>query len=122
MKNLETLLNRLIEKEYKPKWLDIVKAIVNEYDIRFIGNSWIVLWACSINDLCSIDSWLRQFVCKQNLWNWNKNWSTSTIEHKYKLLEFETWDCVNRNSYKYRLMLSSIQEDKLHFLLSNIKI
>ena len=64
----------------------------------------------SITELCSIDSWLWQFVVEEELFN-------KKPQYKY----IDMWKkhiCPRR--YSYRLMISSIQEDKEKFILDNI--
>ena len=88
--------------------------------------SWIVD-SYSLNDLCSIDSWLRQFICEK--WLYDKelkdkaHLNYSNTHHKWftknqrSLLSNHYFE---QNNYEYRLMLSSIQSDKTKFLLDNI--
>ena len=112
-KTLEKLLNELISMGWKPwgwktdrlQFWDAWLLVGTDTSLRFY----------SLNDLCSIDSWLRQFVCD---YKW--------IYENDEILVIGKWFVSNHYSaehnIEYRLMLSSIQEDKEKFLLDNIKI
>lgn len=102
---LEAKLQKLIELWWTPSG----EGISNP--------NYKVLSEYSLNDLCSIDSGLRQFVCQKwyiKLSNWVINYNRENRLGNWK-----------RNIYytehkEYRIMLSSIQEDKEKFLLENI--
>ncbi len=113
---LETLLNKLIELWLKPRWIEVKKIQIyplepNNLRIHF-SNTVEIFWEShtadnclrkySLNDLCSLDSWLWQFICEKWL--------------------YKNYYLCPRHSYKYWLMESSIQEDKAKFLLDYIKI
>ena len=69
----------------------------------------------SLNDLCSIDSGLWQFVCNEwllNIENHGEDW----------YLNWDWHETYMNDEWEYRIMKSSIQEDKEKFLLENIKI
>lgn len=103
---LEQLLNSLIEKGWKPRWLNIMWKIVIDYDIEFAFDIYDSLqkWHWNFRELVSKESWLWQFVCENML--------------------LEPDHMKQYNWYEYRLMQSALcDEDKLEeFLLSNIKI
>ena len=74
---------------------------------------WYLNRQCSIEELCSISSWLRQFVCEKWLY----------VEQEFENHKIAMWwPLTNHTEYKYRLMLSSIQEDKEKFILDSIKL
>jgi len=77
---------------------------------RFIYNIGSKEFQCSLNDLCSIDSWLWQFVCEK----WFYDWEYIDIIYR--------WYTTSEKDPAHRLMLSSIQEDKEKFILDNIVI
>ena len=119
MNNLETLLNALIEKwrnpRGEPNWVEYIKWIVareiewwDKIQIYW-SDSWMV-GKFSLNDLCSLESWLRQFVIKKKLYKKEK-WFLSDWERK-----------VECNALFYWIMYSSIQNNKSEFLIDNIKI
>ena len=122
---LEELLNELIKKWRKPRWQELTKI---EYDeiwpiFYWMEEDWNWGYCPSdntLNDLCSIDSWLRQFVCwldKDYLPFCSKcNIKLESNNDKIK------WDVWYEEEVNFRLMLSSIQEDKKSFLLNNIKL
>lgn len=129
---LEQLLNKLIEMWWKPRNFYIWKNnIVYKDDLIILSNTMFEWNTFSLNDLCSLDSWLWQFVCE----NWFYSWIT---ENRTYITDKNIWINVyddrqrwfladDRNKYevqdyKYRLMLSSIQEDKEKLILENIKI
>ena len=113
----EELLNKLIEMGWKPwgkekcyfkntrisEWLKIY------YELGYIY--------MSFNDLCSIDSGLRQFVVEKWLDKWY-NGTASIIQNNW-IWYWEKSFVIS--STEYRLMLSSIQEDKAKFILEFIK-
>lgn len=115
---LEQLLNSLIEKGWKPRWLNIMWKIVIDYDIEFAFDIYDSLqkWHWNFRELVSKESWLWQFVCENMLIN--KKWFY--------------WDeyCIAEHCeytpkyYKFRLIESALcDEDKLEdFLLNSIKL
>lgn len=120
---LEQLLNDLISLWWKPRGNEDIDWELYIIDcarpIRFKLGDWWDSYVRSLNDLCSIDSWLRQFVCEKGL---TKDWdfgfyikrshiSWITPSHHFVSLDIG-----------YRLMLSSIQESKEQFLLDNISL
>lgn len=110
---LETLLNKLIELGWFPWGQGWFTININEREINLCEN-WPLdcYWFYSLNDLCSIDSWIWQFVCEKWLYVWSKS--------KHELI----YNCetIEQYSINFWLMLSSIQEDKTRFLLDNIKL
>lgn len=111
---LEELLNKLIELWWKPKWLNY-KHIEQHLWSYFMYPD---VWPYSINDLCSIESWLRQFVCEKRLHDIRLHWHI-LVHYPCKLLS-GSWLGHDTFDYTYRIMLSSIQENKEQFILDNI--
>jgi len=114
MNKLEELLNKLIEMWWKPRWQNVKSIdVYNDSITIYITN--IIHSIYSINDLVSIGSWLWQFIVEQ--------WLCKDVENHY----IEVWirhedDTINNIADdKYRLMMSSIAEDKVQFILDNIK-
>lgn len=106
---LKKLFNTLITKWRKPRGR---KLKSREYkDKEFLvrtSNTWEIF---TLRDVVSIESWLRQFVCENELYV-----DIRPVEiHKYARE-------VLISDYEYRLMLSSIQENIEQFLPDNIKI
>lgn len=128
---LEQLLNELIALWWKPRWEE------NDKDIRITTwkytsirvwtnfDDWVLIR--NLNDLCSVSSGLRQFVCEKGLYdrerkdrihlnycNTHQEWFEKNERSLLSNHYFEQKD------YEYRLMISSIQIDKSKFLLDNI--
>ena len=109
MNKLEELLNKFIGLWRKPRNENQRIKCIDEYTLR--GDHDIY----SINDLCSNDSWLWQVVVENKVYK--------DVENHY----IEAWikhedDTINNiTDDKYRLMMSSIAEDKVQFILDNIK-
>lgn len=127
MWELEELLNKLIEKGWKP------------FDRNFNGyENWCLIrefitkdgvysywqYPTTYRELCSKESWLWQFVCENGMIKEGnvKNFVWTRYEHTW----FEPqYPLVHKwNSAEYRLIESTLcDEDKLkQFLLDNIKI
>lgn len=122
---LEELLNKLIEKGWKP-FGDIGIAnfnhvanvlIASDYDNKVIGQP-------KIRQIASKESGLWQFVCENNLvdydtesWWWEFSYNSNHINWFYGKKIFES-------NYQYRLIESSLRyEFELEgFILDNIKI
>jgi len=132
---MEELLNKLIEKGWKPrnreKTLHI--NIFNECkDMNYtIHLDW---WFMneddkSIRELVSKESGLWQFICENKLLNEDKCWVSNYNRHKWVKDDFDTlqyWDKVKLYSAEcwYWLIESALcdEEDLEKFLLDNIKI
>lgn len=122
---MEELLNKLIEKGWKPfgmkSTFEYVDILCNQpYRFKHLNAGF---WA-SLRELCSKESWLWQFVCENGMIpkdervSWRKideDWNYINHYAKYR----EKW-----SDYEYRLIESALcDEDKLEkFLLYNIKI
>ena len=116
---LEELLNKLIEMWWKPWNTQLEQIRIDDESIilyRWLDNKvWCGIY--SINDLCSIDSWLWQFVVEKELIDsWENYINVNSWYGK------DTKNLERHAGFRYRLMLSSIQTDKEKFLLDNIKI
>ena len=132
---LEELLNKLIEKGWKPRWnkvLNWLDIVNNKRDIKYKWKDTIAIQCYDKNDkylwtsfkklreLVSRDSWLWQFVCEnkmvKKLWD-NFKYFYNSRDNKSTLRYYE-------DRYKYWLLESALcDEDKLEqFLLDNIKI
>ena len=128
---MEELLNKLIEKGWKPFWVDRDnrKCIITYHKplldkpyfliSYFRDDIWRTWWEqFNIRELVAKESWLWQFVY-DNWYNQEKKeyreWYT-----KYNM-KAEYWDT---NDYEYYLIESALcDEDKLEqFILDNIKI
>lgn len=144
-KQLEELLNKLIEKWWKPfnmksdlifvnvwpcnKTLDTNVATINYwYDDRWIFQS-LCFDRDSINDLI-LDSGLWEFVCLNGLYNRdmedNLIWIAydSVIINKDYILKVKHWKWLiyNNSVPEHRKMLSTIAEDRVQFILDNINL
>ena len=138
---LANLLQRLIEKGWKPRW---------EYDtlMGYWQSRWKkifcfwVLWEVnySLRELVSKESGLWQFVCENNLiqtehWYFIDNWERAknvfykidTYDEEWDVIQ--TWDMewdkfIWINEYEYRLIESALcdEEDLEKFLLDSIKV
>ena len=123
---MEELLNKLIEKWWKP----FRESYINEYDFEF-RNNWHTLVSCHSNeddeytnfdtyswrDIVSKESWLWQFCCNQWLVDMHEWFYWQNIFH----LDSKEYDYTD---YQYWILESSlIDVDKLEgFILDNIKI
>lgn len=127
MKELEILLNKLIELGWKPWkwWYNYIEVEVLKWKIyikycRMNYNDNVYAIRYSLRDLVSLESWLWQFLC------WlDKNYlplcSKCNIRLESNNDKIKS-DVRYEEEVNYRLMLSSIQEDITKFLLDNIKI
>ena len=139
---LEILLNKLIEKGWKPRWLKHkIFSVQRTPDDMIYFDWWFWLERCyDFRRLTSKESGLWQFVCENNLiqtehWCFIDNWERAknvfykidTYDEEWDVIQ--TWDMewdkfIWINEYEYRLIESALcDEDKLEkFLLENIKI
>ena len=117
--NLKELLNDLIVKWRKPRGSNIHRTKINtNRQIYFWWDTDIDTLEHSLNDLCSLESWLWQFIC------WlDKDYlpfcSKCYIQLKSNNDKVKS-DIWYEEEVNFWLMLSSIQEDKTQFLLDNI--
>ena len=127
---MEELLNKLIEKGWKPfgKYDKIMAIWRHNWRRVFdFGILWEVEY--SIRELVSKESWLWQFVCEHSLLSieyditksykdskdWTKHWG-------YNWDKYLKW--YDMYNYQYRIIESALcDEDKLEqFILDNVKI
>lgn len=141
---LEELLNKLIEKGWKPfgiygnwelEWERICieeQTNTNEYYNKayYINVDYVEFnWLCdedknfsdkfSLRDIVSRESWLWQF-CVENGMVFIPKWEIPYVERNY-IFDYE---CYEVSEFKYWLMVwALLNEDELEqFLLDNIKI
>ena len=124
-KELETILNILIKKWRKPRWFS-TRRIYMVYDEVCIDMSEEVVYRRSINDLCSYNSWLREFVCENELYEesmsceqwrilvWYMDWYNDDEEDA-----LVGWHTEYENE-EYYVMYSALMRDKISFILDNI--
>lgn len=121
---MEELLNKLIEKGWKPFGIfDKLMIRWQEMSRKVFGFG--VLWEVkySIRELVSKESWLWQFVCENGMIRNEKlthNW-VSQVEWGLDV------DCKRKTTpkdYEYRLIESALKDESEleQFLLDNIKI
>jgi len=121
---LEQLLNRLIQRGWKPRWIPHLRNAY--YTTKYISFSkrtifWLTFYEKSIRALVAKESWLWQFVCENGM-RPKRPWYE---EHIWQRDGKTNWDrCILENEYQYYLIESALcDEDKLEdFLLSNIKV
>ena len=120
MQELETLLNSLIKRGWKPFGNDNVKSAMAVYThngIVFLDKDENVLnWDryCSLRDLVSLESGLWQFCDKNWLLHEYCNWRSSMYPYI----------CYWTTTYEYRLLESALipEEELGKFLVDNIKL
>ena len=120
---MEELLNKLIEKGWKPRWENVELYWTSEDTfwekvVIFNGNAgWFKKWWCTYRELVSKESWLWQFVCENGLvemyewFYWQNIFQLDSKEYDY-------------TDYQYWILESSLKnESELEdFLLENIKV
>lgn len=135
---LEELLNKLIEKGWKPfgEWChrSPYKKIfqsINRDSKRshywFMSNNHTHYK--TLRDIVSKESWLWQFVCENGMLN-KKRWSnrvrleTSSVWDYIEIWTWEDYGWKFDNDYEYRLIESALKDESEleQFLLDNIKI
>ena len=133
---MEELLNKLIEKGWKPYWIEKDDIEVCSYEKgRKKISIWYMNWSSpsewdydwlfmSLRDLVSKESWLWQFVCENNLVEYDTEswWGEFSFNTDY--INWFYWKHIFESNYQYRLIESALcDEDKLEdFILSNIKV
>ena len=118
MKELETLLNSLIQRGWKPFGEEAIRidvennAIIITPDDFFSDDKKV-----SIRDISSLGSGLWQFVCRNKLYKKQENFR----EDVYKT-QLNTW--WFSHNYQYRLLESALvsEEELGQFLIDNIKV
>ena len=116
---MEELLNKLIEKGWKPFWYNTIDNILIEWDnYKFISKG-CYSFITNIRLLVSKESWLWQFVCENGMikgdeWiYWHKNWG--------RISDLRTHDYEFENFW---LIESSLKDESEleEFLLKSIKL
>lgn len=127
---LEQLLNSLIEKGWEPFWLQCcIKVRYYWYNnvclFEIITTKWwgvesVTVCNCSLRDIVSINSLLRQFVCKNRFLKWpdsTDEWQKNPIWASYDELFYA-------DSYQFYLIECALKNNSEleKFLIDNIKI
>lgn len=117
MNQLETLLNTLIARGWKPWELEYFVDVLASWTIVSFSTAKWATSPSSLRELVSLESWLWQFVCENKLYK----------EHNGKIeryFDFNEDDYLFHyaRDFRYRLIESAlVSEDKLEkFLLDNI--
>ena len=116
---MEKLLNKLIEKGWRPRWNYRDNAQIFWDDSMFVFFNHDLDTTKSLRELVSMESWLWQFVCE------NKFVKTKDRKVRYMYEDLErTQNYFSWYWYEYRLIESALKdEDDLEkFLLDNIKV
>ena len=148
---MEELLNKLIQRWWKPFGIEWIKEfhlkayecerwtnkiMIKHFDwyftdgIRTSDHPWdiwarmyVVYW---LKHITAKDSWLWQFVCENHLYIYkmweNKNFIQDHFKNEYNECCYQyLWD---KSCYEYYLLESALcnEEDLEKFLLDNIKI
>lgn len=117
MKELENLLNKLIEKGWKPFELDwITNAVYDCWKIVFRQKG-KHSFSYSIREMVSLESGLWQFICDNKLYNRTYNFRENVRKTWYNIWWFS-------HNFQYWVLESALmsEEDLLKFLIDNIKI
>lgn len=112
---MEALLNKLIEKGWKPFWWEVREAKKWSYDnLYYWFDTHPELY--HIRMLVSNESWLWQFVCENGMVVRKRQWTNRWW--------WEPENCFDYKDYQYRIIESALcnEEDLEKFLLENIKI
>lgn len=118
MKELETLLNSLIGRGWKPFWKEVLNVEIDDNVISISREDFFEDGAdASIRDIVSIESWLWQFVCKNKLHKKTDNFWENVSKTSTNIWWFP-------HNYQYRLLESALipEEELGKFLIENIKI
>ena len=123
MQELETLLNSLVQRDWKP-WNE--KADFCEYKFwkfRFLKKSGQIVCMYSLRELVSLESGLWQFVCSHLLiWPNKSDWmKNADIGDDWYITTNEYYTALN---HEYRLLESALipEEELGKFLVDNIKL
>ena len=115
---MEELLNKLIEKGWKPYWFIVQNAKKPPYSNRYYLFENCADWR-TLRELVSKESWLWQFVCMNKLENPKERKQRSDLdEYNKEYVKYST------KFYEYWLIESALcdEEDLEKFLLDNIKL
>ena len=120
MKELEKLLNSLIQRGWKP-WGEKSKKIIIRASRIFVYNSeWYVNpEGKHIRELVSLESWLWQFVCENKMCK-----NQTSVYRWYKKFWSKEEEACRGDHYEYRLLESALIPEKelAQFLVDNIKV
>ena len=128
---MEELLNKLIEKGWKPFWIrweeTRIKIERNEdLDMKIFKLDWIIIeqhhrisW--SLRNLTSKESWLWQFVCENGMIKTYMNIEHESRRHSDKNHK-PVWAFDNQSYYYLIESALCNEEDLEQFLLDNIKV
>lgn len=122
---LENLLNTLIKKGWKPFWDEHIHwAIKAMYYVRFLRGRENSDREIYLRQIVSKESWLWQFVCENNLVDYDTESWWGEFSYNSNYIDWFYWDRIMENDYKYRLIESALKnESELEeFLLQNIKV
>lgn len=138
---MEELLNKLIEKGWKPFWNEKIKDAktarwninllneevnkVSKFKDKVAFTNWVLIFdEINLRELVSKESWLWQFVCENGMvdydsesWWWEFSYNSNYINWFY-------WDRIMENDYRYRVIESALKDESEleQFLLDNIKV
>ena len=133
---METLLTKLIEKWRKPFGLWWCPNRLTNYD-RKHNRMWFeavyCIWedeydydyrACSLRQLVSKESGLWQFVCENEMVEYDTESWWGEFSFRTDYINWFYWKHIFENNYQYRLIECALtDEDKLEdFILSNITL
>ena len=118
---MEELLNKLIEKGWKPFGMWKKRKVFARWDktvsFSYQDDEWIEFYTYLIRDVVSKESWLWQFVCENKLIKKDRfTWMISPDP---------LWeDQYNYTDYRYRLIESALKDESEleSFILDNIKV
>lgn len=120
MKELETLLNSLIQRGWKP-WGEKSKKIIIRSSRIFVYNSewYINPEGKHIRELVSLESQLWNFVCENKMCK-----NQTSISRWYKVFWSKEELVCRGDYYQYRLLESALIPEKElgKFLVDNIKL
>lgn len=117
MQELETLLNSLVQRDWKPQNQQVDFCEYKFWKFRFLKKSGQIVCMRSLRELVSLESGLWNFVCENELYKEDDCW-----EWRF------TFDGVRFFYYKslpkFRLLESALipEEELGQFLVDNIKV
>ena len=123
MEELETLLNSLIQRGWKP-WGEKSKKIIIRASRIFVYNSewYINPEGKHIRSIVSLESGLWQFVCDRSLLK--SIWKARAKEPSISALGFKSEVLALSFEPEYRLLESALipENELVQFLIDNIKV
>lgn len=130
MRELENLLNKLIEEWRKPFWITLKTKIKIHEWVWFYDDKTIELELdCGnmgkyirLRQIVSLESWIRQFLCDKGLLK--SIWKARAKEPSISALGFKSENLALSFEPEYRLLESSLvpEEELAKFLVDNIKV